>query len=93
MEKNKSSVVAWLAAILAIIAIILLIAATIFAVKNLEIIANECSNWNGEKPVFNVAIIIASVAVGIQILAIILAIIGSQMRKRAENSQMQRSVV
>ena len=93
MEKNKSSIVAWSAAIFAIIAIILLIAATIFSVLNIEIISNECSNWSGAKPTFNVAVIIASVAVGIQIFAIILAIIASQMRKRVESNQMQRSAV
>lgn len=71
----------------------MLLAAAIFAVINLEIISNECSNWHGEKPVFDVAITIAGTAFGIQILAIILAVVVTAIQKSSTKTKKQEVAV
>ena len=86
MEKNKGTTWQWMSAILTILGVLVLIAAAIFAILNIEIISNECSDWKGPKPYFDVAMIIAGIAFGLQILAIIFAFVGKASGKKKINS-------
>ena len=89
MDKKKNTVLAWITAGLAVLGVIILLIATIYAIINLEIIADECSNFSGQKPYFITAVAIAGVAVGIQIVAIVMAVIGYILNKKS-NRKLER---
>lgn len=90
MDKKKGSIFAWTAVGIAIIGVIILLAAAIFAIMHLEVIFNECSNAQGVKSTFNIAIAIASSAVGLQIVAIVVAVVGHfTSKKNRANLQLE----
>ena len=90
MDKKKNTVLAWITAGLAVLGVIILLIATMYAIMHLEIIADECSNFSGQKPYFITAVAIVGVAVGIQLVAIIMAVVGSILNKNS-NRKIERS--
>ena len=81
MDKKKVNIWGWITAVLAVLGVIILLIAAIYSLVNLEKISDECSNFSGEKPYFITAVAIAGVAVGIQIVAIVMAVIGHFINK------------
>lgn len=93
MDKKKSAILSWITAGIAILGVIILLVATIYSIMNLEYISDECSNFSGPKPYFMTAVIIASVAVGLQVLSIIMAITGKILNKMSNKNQERGAAV
>lgn len=92
MRKKKGNILAWVIAGIAIISVIILIVAAIYSIVNMKIISNECSNA-APKPYFITAVSIASVAIGLQIVSIVLFVVRKVCHAISKKNQERSATV
>lgn len=87
MDKRKDGIFTWLIAAMAIVGVIILSIAVVYAILHLESIANEFANIKGNKPYFDRAVAIAGTAIGLQLFAIVLSVIRYFKNKKTTTIQ------